>query len=151
MPGDDLPRVVLDTNVFVSGTILPRGASTELLQIWRHQVLTLVTSQAQIAELIDVLGRPKFAHRYGVGVAEIAALLRRIEATAIVLETLDPPAIELRDPDDEIILATAMTGKADFLVTGDDDLLSVQGDAGLRSLQVIRPAALIDRFPRNDP
>jgi putative PIN family toxin of toxin-antitoxin system len=144
--GDDLPRIVLDTNVFVSGTILPRGASTGILQAWRQNTFTLLTSVVQIAELIDVLERPKFVKRYNVGNAEIAALVRRIEATAVTLEILDPQVIELRDPDDEIILATAMTGKARFLVTGDEDLLSVREDSRLFPLQVARPAEFIDRL-----
>jgi len=144
---DDLPKVVLDINVFVSGTILPRGASTEILQAWSRQAFTLVTSREQIAELIDVLERPKFADRYGVGVAEIAALVRRIEATAVILDILDPSVIELRDPDDEIILATAMAGEARFLVTGDDDLLSIRDDSRLLSLRVVQLVEFIDQLP----
>lgn len=145
MPGDDLPRVVLDTNVFVSGTILPHGASTEILQAWRRRMFTLLTARMQIAELIDVLERPKFTHRYGVGPVEIAALVRRIESTAITLEMLDQPVIQLRDPDDEIILATATTGKAQFLVTGDADLLSVRNDPRLLPLDIVQPGEFINR------
>ena len=151
MPGDDPPRVVLDSNVFVSGTILPRGASTEILQSWRHGAFTLVTSLAQVTEIIEVLERPKFARRYGVRVTEIAALIRRIEATAITLDILDPPVMKLRDPDDEVILATAMTGNARFLVTGDYDLLSVDADPRLRSLRVLRPAEFLARLSSEMP
>jgi putative PIN family toxin of toxin-antitoxin system len=132
--------------VFVSGTILPRGASTDVLQAWRQQAFTSITSRAQIAEIIDVLERPKFAHRCGVGLAEIAALVRRIDVSAVTLEILDPPVISLRDPDDEIILATAMTGKARFLVSGDDDLLSVREDPRIRPLHVLQPGRFIDRL-----
>jgi putative PIN family toxin of toxin-antitoxin system len=151
VPGDNLLRVVLDTNVFVSGTILPGGVSTEIFQAWRQETFELLTSRAQVAELIDVLDRPKFAQRYNVGIAEIAALVRRIEASAVILNSLDPPVIELRDPDDAIILATAKTGSARFLVTGDDDLLSVRDDSRLLPLQIVRPAEFLDRLEVSKP
>jgi putative PIN family toxin of toxin-antitoxin system len=132
----NLPRVVLDTNVFVSGTILPVGSANEILEKWRQNSFELLTSRAQVAELVEVLERPKFAQRYHVGIAEIAALVRRIE---------------LRDPDDAKILATAMTGKAWFLVTGDDDLLSVRDDPRLQLLEIVRPAEFLDRLPHRAP
>ena len=147
----NLPRVVLDTNVFVSGTILPVGTANKILETWRQNAFELLTSRAQVAELIDVLERPKFAQRYNVGVAEIAALIRRIEVSAVTLDSLDPPAIELREPDDAIIPATAMTGNARFLVTGDDDLMSVRDDPRLLSLEIVRPAEFLDRLPVRAP
>ena len=147
----NLPRVVLDTNVFVSGTILPVGSANEILEKWRQNSFELLTSRAQVAELVEVLERPKFAQRYHVGIAEIAALVRRIEVSAVTLNSLDPPAIELRDPDDAKILATAMTGKAWFLVTGDDDLLSVRDDPRLQLLEIVRPAEFLDRLPHRAP
>ncbi len=142
----NLPRVVLDTNVLVSGTILPVGTASKILETWRQNAFELLTSHAQVAELIDVLERPKFAQRYNVGTTEIAALVRRIEVAAVTLESLDPPAIELRDPDDAIILASAMTGNARYLVTGDDDLLSVRNDPRLPPLEIVRPAEFLDRL-----
>lgn len=118
-------RVFLDTNVLASafGT---RGLCAEVMQavVADH---VLITSEQVLAELGDVLGR-KFRLPREQREAIIAFLRRRhVEPTPRTL-----PSLSLRDPDDLPILAAALAAHADVLVTGDKDLLSIAGQAGIR-------------------
>jgi putative PIN family toxin of toxin-antitoxin system len=82
---------------------------------------TLVTSEPLLAELSAVLARPRFARRYGVTAAdsaELVALLRERAEMAPVVGTVRL----CRDPDDDVVIETALSGGAEALVTRDDDL-----------------------------
>lgn len=109
-------RVVLDTNVLVSA-LITKGTPPDLLyQAWDAGSVMLVTSRAQLSELARVLGYEKL--RPYIHPEEVDALLEVMGSVAIIVQDL--PDIELsRDPDDNAILATAVAGDADLLVTGD--------------------------------
>ena len=125
-------RVVLDTNVLVSA-LITKGTPPDLLyQAWDAGSFHLVTSAAQLSELERVLGYEKL--RPCITRDEAEALLETIGATAVVVEDL--PEIELSpDPDDNAILATAIAGDADLLVTGDK--------SGLLELKAVRGTPIV--------
>ena len=132
-------RAVLDTNVIVSGVILRRGAPFAILEAWRSGAFRLVTSGTQRAELADVLNRPKFARDYGLGRPDIDAILNRLDRDAEHVTPASSVPIQVRDPDDEHILAVAFGGSIDVIVSGDKDLLILAGDARLGSIRVVDP------------
>lgn len=136
-----LYTVVLDTNVIVSGTILRGGAPFAILEAWRTGAFRLVSSAAQRAELEGVLRRPKFARYYSVGHPEIEAILNRLDRDADMVAPVTVLPVSVRDPDDERILAIALGGDADLLVTGDKDLLALAGDPRLGKLHIVDPGA----------
>jgi uncharacterized protein len=114
-------RAVIDTNVWVSALLNQRGAPAQLRAALTAGRFTLVISDPLLDELADVLARPRIARRYGVTAADIAELLlllRRIGQGVPVVGDLQV----CRDPDDDIVIETAIRGRADVLVTGDDDL-----------------------------
>ena len=120
-----MPRAVLDTNVLVSALISPGGPSAALLLELRAGAFELVVSPALLAELREVLARPKF-RRY-VSAAEVAAYVELIEHEATVHD--DPPPAEeplSADPDDEYLLDLARAAAADVLVSGDSHLLALR-------------------------
>jgi putative PIN family toxin of toxin-antitoxin system len=96
------------------------------------------------AELSEVLQRPKLRH-YSLGDDDVRELLGIVAAA---LPTVDIE-VEIRDPDDPHVVAAAIAGRADAIVTGDLDLLD---DAGLRvwlaerGVEVLTPAQLVDRL-----
>ena len=137
------PRVALDTNVIISGVIFPHGSSREILLAWRRGRFVLLTSAAQRLELLDVLSRPKIAVDYRVTPADVARLTRRLDRSAVLISPTAPTVIQLRDPDDEAILAIAVEGNADFLVTGDKDLLTCASDSRLGRLAILTPRAFL--------
>ena len=118
-------RVFLDTNVLVSA-VATRGICADILRITLAEHRLLI-GEAVLAELGPVLLRkirvpPEL-------VEETDEFLRR---EAEVVERASPLEIQLRDPDDVAIIAEAVAGQADVLVTGDGDLLEVAQDAPIR-------------------
>lgn len=127
----------VDTNVLVSGIIRDEGSPFILLEYWKTHRFELVTSSELIGELAGVLERAKIL-KYNIPqstIKEIIALLYR-EATICVPTTKLPP-VTIRDPKDLIVLGTALSGKVDFLVTGDKDLLSLKHDPKIRTVKIV--------------
>jgi putative PIN family toxin of toxin-antitoxin system len=108
-------RVVLDTNVLLSALISPHGRPDTIYRAWRAARFEIVTSVTQLDELRRASRYPKFKavlqpHRVG-------AMVNNLQR-ALVLEHL-PTDIEAADPFDAFLLAMAIVGEADYLVTGD--------------------------------
>lgn len=109
-------RVVLDTNILIGALITKGTPPDSLYQAWLRDEFELVTSLAQLSEMAQVLARPRL--RRFVDADEAAAIVENIAARAIVLRGL--PVVDLSaDPSDNPILATAIAGKADLLVSGE--------------------------------
>ena len=116
-------RVVLDTNIFVSALITQGTPPDQLFQAWLRGGIDLVTSTAQIDEIKDDLIRPKILERTDRG--DAGKMVSYIYRRAILVSGMPVPS-RSPDPKDDIILATAVTGDADLLVTGDKrDILSL--------------------------
>jgi uncharacterized protein len=120
-----VPRAVLDTNVLVSALISPGGASAQLLIEFRAGAFELVVSPRLLAELREVLLRPKF-RRY-VAEAEVDAYVELIRCQSIILDDPAPSADSLgADPDDEYLIDLARAVPVDALVSGDAHLLDLR-------------------------
>ena len=81
--GPPLLRAVLDTNVYVSGTILSHGIPFEILEAWRRQAYVLITSEAIIAEIERVLHYPRIRDRYTVSEQDVVRLVESLRADAL--------------------------------------------------------------------
>lgn len=132
-------RVVLDTNVVVSGVLSPHGPPGRILDLVLAGDLTLLHDDRILAEYREVLLRPKFGFR----AADVAALLDTFlhEAVSIRARLLDHP---LPDPDDLPFLEIAVAGSADALVTG--NLRHFPDDAVPSGLDVVSPRAFLDHL-----
>lgn len=115
-------RIVADTNTVVSG-LLWQGLPRRLLDLARQRTFTPCTSVTLLAELAEVLGRDKFAQRIRAAGLFAAELVRDYERLTEIVEPqlLREPAS--RDPDDDHVLACAVAAGAEFIVSGDRDLL----------------------------
>lgn len=116
------PRVVIDTNLFVSGMISPHGRPGRLLDVWHAGWFGLLLSDRQQVALTEVFSRPKFVRDYRLAPQRVSELFMRLAAATPVVPSPNIP-VSLRDPKDVHILAAALGGNADYLVTGDGDLL----------------------------
>ena len=134
-------RLVPDTNTLVSG-FLWGGHPGRLLEAGRGPGVHLFTSTEIVRELADVLARPKFAPMLAQAGVEVAELLRRFAALAqpIASPPIPVPAA-LRDPKDAPVLACAVAARADAIVSGDKDLLSMNSFAGI-PIMTVREALL---------
>jgi putative PIN family toxin of toxin-antitoxin system len=113
-------RVVVDTNILVSALInhgKPRILVLKLLE--EH---TVILSRQMLAELADVLTRDKFAVKTSQVDTFLAILVRK---SKIVTPSSRFKVIS-EDPDDDVVLNTAYTGKAEYIVTGDRHLLALK-------------------------
>ncbi|SFF97146.1 putative toxin-antitoxin system toxin component, PIN family [Novosphingobium sp. CF614] len=134
-------RLVLDTNILVSALISASGPPGQLLAAVRDRRVILVTSEEQLAELRDVLSRPRL--RPYIRSADAEDLLATIDAIAVMAHDL--PEIALSpDPKDNPILATAVAGEADFLVSGDKaDVLAL---GSVRGIEIVTAANALRRL-----
>jgi len=112
-------RLVMDTNVLVSGIFFPKGNEAQILGYTIEGRAVLLASLDTLEELREVLTRPKFQLTQPEALAIFQMVLSRCEIV------LNPEKAEARcrDPDDQKFLDCAVAGKADYLVTGDPDLL----------------------------
>lgn len=109
-------RVVLDTNILIGALITRDTPPDALYRAWLRGAFEVVTSRAQLAELAVVLARPRL-QRY-IDPEEAAVIVDHLETRATVLH--DPPPMTLStDPADNDILAAAVAGEADLIVSGD--------------------------------
>ncbi len=109
-------RVILDTNILVSGLISEHGTPAQLLNAWADKAFVLVTSSAQIAELHAVTHRPTV--RPLITPSHAGRFINDLQRFAVVLDRL-PVVDRSPDPNDDFLLAMAEVGAADYLVTGD--------------------------------
>ena len=106
-------RVVIDTNVLVSGLLSPYGASAEIVRMTVAGTLELLYDARIISEYEEVLSRPKFSFKK----THINHLIRFIIHFGIPVSAI-PVCKHLSDPDDEPFLEVAISGKAECLITG---------------------------------
>jgi len=129
-------RVVLDTNVLVSGLVARLGVPRQILDAWVEGCFTLVTSLYLVEELVHVLSYPRIAKRLRISSEEVEALLAALLSQAeVVPGHLCLPGVT-RDPKDDSVVACAKEGQADCIVSGDQDLL-VLGE--YEGIQVVTP------------
>jgi putative PIN family toxin of toxin-antitoxin system len=137
-------RAVLDTNVIVSGSISPTGSPRRILIGWRLREFDLVISPAILDEVARTLLLPRIARRYHVTAREVTELGRLLTTRSIVLTGVPPIPPTVRDLTDDHILALAVAGHADHIVSGDDDRLSLRRYAGIPLLRPAMYARLLE-------
>jgi putative PIN family toxin of toxin-antitoxin system len=131
-------RWVLDTNVVVSG-LLWQGTSYHLLVAIRQQPnIQVYSSPALLEELADVLSRPFSAKRLGMIGQSVRGVLADFVEVVELVEPVDVPRVVLCDPDDDHVLAAASTARADCIVSGDSDLLTLGRYQGISILTVVQ-------------
>lgn len=108
-------RVVLDTNILFSALISPHGAPDEIYRAWRAARFEVVTSQMQLDEIRRASHYPKF--QAILQPSKVGTMLNNLQR-ALVLEKLTITK-EADDPDDSFLIAMALQGNADYLITGD--------------------------------
>jgi putative PIN family toxin of toxin-antitoxin system len=118
-------RVVLDTNVLVSGLISPHGQPAQIIAHWLEGDFTLLYMPAMLDELEDVLDRAWLKAKLAEAPDRIADLLEAVTVFGELVVGYVNVAGAIADPFDEMFLACATLGKADYLVTGDKELLTL--------------------------
>jgi putative PIN family toxin of toxin-antitoxin system len=134
--------VVADTNTVVSG-LLWRGNPRQVLEAARIGTLQLYTTASLLAELDDVLQRPKFAQRLSLASVTSSSLVMGYAALARLIEPAMIEPVILADPDDDVVLACAVAAHAEAIVTGDTHLLDFKQYEGIA---ILTAAQLLTRI-----
>ncbi|MGI4800608.1 MAG: putative toxin-antitoxin system toxin component, PIN family [Janthinobacterium lividum] len=126
-------RLVVDTNILVSALLAGTSLPAQLIVLWRQGRFDLLTAE-QLDELRRVTRYPKIRERLAPALA--GRLVNDLCTLSVVVDKL--PTVDVsRDPDDNYLLAIAVAGSADFLLTGDKrDLLSLERYGSTRILTV---------------
>ena len=117
-------RLIADTNTIVSG-LLWQGSPRTILSYARIGLITLFTSPPLLAELDNVLKRDKFLQRLNAAQVTPQELVTNYAALALVVQARHIEPVILDDPDDDAVLACAITAKADTIISGDRHLLQL--------------------------
>lgn len=135
-------RVVLDTNVWLSAALSPKGTPAQVVQRVLLQGVA-VFSPITFAELQTRLWKPKFDRYLSLDVRN--AILRDARAAALWVDITPELAAQhwSRDADDDAFIRAALAAQAPWLVSGDDDLLSVSPILGLA---ILNPAQALLRW-----
>ena len=124
-------RVVLDTNLLVSG-VIAAGLPRRLLDGVKAGEFELCTSEVLLVELLDVLLRSKFAARLNQAGLTPQGVVDDLRRLAVLVSPADTPRVVPTDPDDDHVIAAAVSGQADLIASGDRrDLLPLGSYAGI--------------------
>jgi putative PIN family toxin of toxin-antitoxin system len=140
-------RAVLDTNQLVSVAIRPGGIADQIRRAWQERRFILLTSPPLLAEFRRVLTYPKLRSLVRLSPDEEEALLRLlVEEAEITAGTLQVQVIEA-DPADDAVLACAIEGHADYIVSGDAHLLSLHEHAGMPIITAREFLGILEKKP----
>jgi len=131
-------RVVIDTNVLVSGLLSPYGAAGQIVRMAVAGSIDLLYDARILSEYGEVLSRPKFSFEK----SKIDILLEFIEHYGIPVAAT-PLSIHLSDADDEPFLEVAISGKAECLITGNVTHYPMRSKHKMR---VLTPRQFINRY-----
>ena len=132
---------MLDTNVLVSALLKRDSIPGRLLQAVWDGSLDLVLSEPLLTELRDVLDYPKVRRRLAANAIDCDLFLELLPFFTIQVDLSGIQVPRPRDAADEMVLATFVAGQAEWLVSGDEDLL-VLADR----YPILTPAAFVARF-----
>ena len=138
-------RVVFDTNIFISAFIQPKSPPGRLLaRLIQGDGFELVLSTPILDEVARALRYPKVRKRIRLDDddLDLRVAMLGILSTMVSVSSRRVAGVS-RDPDDDAILAVAVEGCADYIVTGDQDLLAVGDYQGIR---IVTPRAFLQRL-----
>ena len=142
---------VIDTSIFISGIIGRHGLPFGVLEAWRSRKFILVMSHEQREELEEVLSRPRIRDKHRVEVTTIYEVQRLIDEEARRPRLRRRKPVAVRDPKDEVILASALGGHANYLVIGDNDLLVLRDHPRIPKLRIVTAREFLDILASGEP
>ena len=132
-------RAVLDTNVVVSATLIRGGKEDRILRAWQREVFELVLSPQILDEMGRVLFYEKLRTARWMAEEEVEALVRSLAREAVLVPGRILVKVS-RDPGDDKFVEAAIEGQAQYVVTGDKDLLELKR---YRAVRIVTPAVFL--------
>ena len=139
-------RAVVDTSILVRAVIKPTGSVGPALQRLRRREYTLLISRATLDELADVLPGPRLRTKYQLSNRVLRATIRLIVLRSELIRP-DRRIVACRDPRDDKFLEVAVSGRAQVIVSGDEDLLTLDP---FERIPIVTPARFLARLDEGD-
>ncbi|MBI4790620.1 MAG: putative toxin-antitoxin system toxin component, PIN family [Chloroflexi bacterium] len=130
----NVERVVVDTNILVSGTVARQGFPAQIIDAAIAGRIQFVVSAMLIDEYIDVIQRPHITKRYRQIGDRVDTVLFYLNTNAYLVKQVPIEAVVRDDPDDDFLLACALAGQAKYIISGDEHLLKLKLYRGVRIL-----------------
>ncbi|CAN5715603.1 putative toxin-antitoxin system toxin component, PIN family [soil metagenome] len=127
--------VIVDSNIWISALLVSSGKSRELVARLASGAFVLSYPTWLLDEIRKTSSKPRLSNR--IQAADVANIISLIEEQGILVEPTCLPSVS-RDPKDDVFLACALESHADFIVTGDDDLLVLGEYHGTQIVTVSR-------------
>ena len=134
-------RLVLDTNTVISG-LLWHGKPGELIDLALAGVVTLISAPSLLEELQGVLAREKFAQHLAARGQSATTIFDGYSTLVKLIKLAVIAPVILADPSDDQVLACALGGKADLIVSGDRHLRDLGGE--YRGIRIVNAAAALE-------
>ncbi len=130
-------RVVLDTNVIISGFLNLGGIPAQILHLWRQERFDVLITGAILEEYIKVFQYSRIQKRLQLNISELAEDFREF---CILVEPVEPVDVIKVDPDDNKFVECAVSGNAELIISGDIHLLALKQYNGI---QILSPNAFL--------
>jgi putative PIN family toxin of toxin-antitoxin system len=137
-------KIVLDTNVVVSGLLQSQGNPAQVLLLALAGAVQVCHDERILAEYAEVLARPRFKF----DPKRVREVLTKLDTDGLTVDASEQPDLNLPDPDDEPFMAVALAASADFLVTGN---LSDYPLTKRRGCAVVSPAEFMEYWRKSQP
>ncbi|MGH2398306.1 MAG: putative toxin-antitoxin system toxin component, PIN family [bacterium] len=125
-------RVTPDVQALVQAAISGRGPAGALIASWERGEIAVITCEPIIAEFEGVLRRGRIMRKYAHITHEtILARVAALRAGAVLVTLIDVPRVVSEDPDDDIVIACALAGNAEYIVSRDKHLLRLGSHQGI--------------------
>ena len=135
-------KVVFDTNLLASGIVgfrKPDSTPGQLLRAWRDGAFELAVSGHILTELVRTLSKPYFSRR--ISEERLEALVSTLTKRATLARVTQQVRGVATHPEDDVVLATAVSASADYLVTGDGPLQELRSYQGV---QIVSPRQFVE-------
>lgn len=139
MQPPNVPLVVVDTNVYVSGITSSWTPPSQIIHAWETNRISIALSQPILSEIKDVLTRPYFIQHLKWTRRQLAQYIDDLRLVAVVVPGTTPVSI-CRDPKDNMILSCALETGANYIVSGDTDV-TVLGE--FRNIPILTPREFV--------
>ena len=138
-------RIVIDTNVIISGFISPTGTPARIIDLWVEGNLQVILSSAIMEEYSIVFRYPQTQRYHRMSSEEITQTLERFRRIAVMIEPTERLQAVLEDATDNKFLECAVAGGATYIISGDKHLLKLQVYQGI---PILTPAAFLAQIDR---
>ena len=128
-------RVVIDTNLIISGTAKSNTIPHRLLERWRKKEFLLITSIPILSEIKEVLDRKEIQAHFFLKPEDIRDLIQALSTQTIITSGALEVDIVKDDPDDNKFIAAAVERSASYIISGDRDLLDIGDYEGIKIME----------------